>query len=153
LILASGYSASQMPGISHPSVYSPHCSHTTHHAVSSPGKPVCMARLLIQSWFVTFDFDFSWDIARHPDFYLPSAYIQCSTREVTGNSSDHRSSCSFPFSSPCSVVPRVLPAEQSRTVLLRTVHQLPLLAHAQSTQALQRTKNHMEAPRPVAMNL
>ncbi len=51
------------------------------------------------------------------------------------------------------VVPGVPPAEQNRAVLFRAVHQLPSLASSDMCRDCTHTKNHMEAPRPVAMNL
>ena len=63
----------------------------------------------------------------------------------------------FPWPSICTVapssmVPRVLPAHQSGAVLLRAVHQLGIGVSSGTVATRRiRTKNHMEAPRPVAM--
>ena len=73
--------------------------------------------------------------------------------------SDHSPLCFtyfewFPLSlSPltCSMIPWVLPAEQYWAVLLRAVHQLCLSASVRWPTACAHTKNHMDAPRPVAM--
>lgn len=82
----------------------------------------------------------------------PSAYVQCSFQDLP-NSYQLLILVAAAVAILPSVVPGVLPAEQGRAVLLRAVHQLPLLAQVQPVRASRRTKNHMEAPRPVAMNL
>lgn len=93
----------------------------------------------------------AWDIAAvSPGVYLQQPSVHAIDR-VLGHFCDALS-IFFAHDTCRSVIPWVLPAQKGGAVLLRAVHQLPLSASALLRTNPQHTKNHIDAPRPVAMN-